>query len=111
MKTKLLLFLFGLLLAVGCATTDTPKENIHERVIKADNDWKEFNRLNMPKMHNAAIVRIERGMYEKARRRSGAKEWEIRLAGWRYVRAVNEARIPDIPQPPGRGSVQPNPFQ
>lgn len=105
--TLLVPLLFALLFA-GCATTE-PKEDIHARVLQADKDWAEFAGHQNPKMWDIGIIARERRIYDKVAK-SDAPEWRKRRAGWNYVIAVNEARIPDIPKPPGRGTVQNDPF-
>lgn len=105
-----LALLIGLLFVAGCASTPTPLPELHNRVLKADNDWKEFNQWRTPKMYHMLEVARERMIYEKVRK-TDIPDWRIRRAGWNYVVAVNEARVPDVPVPPGRGSVHPSPFQ
>jgi hypothetical protein len=109
MKTKPFLVLLGLLFIAGCSTTRTPLDQLHAKVLKADNDWAEYARERKPKDYDVAIIAIERKMFNKLWH-SDVPDWRKRRAGWNYIIAVNEARIPTVPQPPGRGSVQPNPF-
>lgn len=109
MKTKWFVFLLGFLLVAGCATNRPTLAEVQARVAKADRDWAEFNNNQTPKAFAAGRVGLERRMYEKVLR-SDVPEWRKRRAGWNYIIAVNEARIPEIRQPPGRYTVQPNPF-
>lgn len=98
------------LMFTGC-TAPRPGGDVHGHVVKADQDWQEYKARQVPKAWVAGRVELERRVYEKAYARRGQiAEWRIREAGWNYVKAVNEARIPDVPSAPGKFSAANHPF-
>lgn len=97
------------LLFIGCAA-DRPNDDINQYVLSADRDWAEYQQTHWAKPWSAGRVARDRRMYDAILERKDVPHWRVRRAGWHYVFSVNEAMVPEIKMPPGRGAVQPHPF-